>query len=148
MQLSQFVYQRGVPIQVSLTLRAGPRGAFVPKWFGSFNETCENGFSSVLLTSTGALAIKSLPGCGRSTLSNPSDIAEDFLKNFVHLAPGETRVWRTSLASMVDRPGVYTVAGEYLSFADTMSMVAELPEVQGLVASGRISAQRQKVRIK
>jgi hypothetical protein len=148
MKLDHSVYQRGVPIHVLLVLRAGTKGAFFPNSFAAFNETCQSGFAAILLTPAGDSAIKNLPGCAADIMGSSADNAEDQLRHFVRLAPGGTRVWRTTLLSTVDSPGVYEVAGEYLSSAYMMAEVARLPEVHGIMVTGRISAKRQTIRIR
>jgi hypothetical protein len=107
-----------------------------------------SGFAAILLTTSGDSAIKNLPGCAADILGSSADNAEDQLRHFVRLAPGGTRVWRTTLLSTVDCPGVYKVAGEYLSSAYMMAEVARLPEVHGTMVTGRISAKTQTIRIR
>ncbi len=148
MKLDRSVYRRGAPIHVLLVLRARTKGAYLPNYFGPFNETCESGFAAVLLTPAGDSAIKDLSGCAASILGSNADKAEDQLRHFVRLAPGATRVWRTTLLSTVDSPGTYTVVGEYLSSAYMMEEVARLPEVHGTMVQGRVSAKRRTIRIK
>lgn len=44
------VYKRGKPIHVTLTLRAGAEGVYLPDFFGPLQETCSHGFAVEVLT--------------------------------------------------------------------------------------------------
>jgi hypothetical protein len=151
MTLDKSVYRRGDPIRVTLVLRTGKRGAFIPDFFSDFKDTCERGFAAALLIkNTNVSAIKDLSGCAASIIhSGPGiDTPQKEFRHFAHLLPGETKSWTTTLRSTVDHPGEYEVVGEYLSFAYMIDEVGQLPEVHGTMVHGRISADTQKVRIK
>jgi len=56
MQTDRLVYRQGAPLEVTLTLKAGSNGVYLPAYFGDFMKTCEHGFSSTLLTLAGKSA--------------------------------------------------------------------------------------------
>ena len=141
-------YKQDEPIRVELVLRAGRKGVFLPSYFGDFMATCIHGFSAHLFT----LDDKRTPGapesCAGSWLFSNSDTALGELHNFVRLNPGETRTWRTTLTPTGLSPGKYWIVAEYLSFAYMIDEVSRLPQVNGLMAQGRISAPRVLVTIR
>ena len=136
------MYRQDAPLEVTLTLKAGSNGVYLPAYFGDFMKTCEHGFSATLLT----LASKSVDlhaiGCmGGGLHSGPGiDTAQAELTNFVRLEPGEMRTWRTTLKTSALSRGRYCLYGEYLSYAYMIDEVAQLREVKGLMAKGRITA--------
>lgn len=142
MQTDRLVYRQDAPLEVTLTLKAGSNGVYLPAYFGDFMKTCEHGFSATLLT----LASKSVDlhaiGCmGGGLHSGPGiDTAQAELTNFVRLEPGEMRTWRTTLKTSALSHGRYCLYGEYLSYAYMIDEVAQLREVKGLMAKGRITA--------
>jgi hypothetical protein len=139
-RLQKSVYTEHEPVDVELVLQAGKKGVYLPSYFGDFMATCRNGFSTNLSTLGGKLAADSPSGCGGSWLSSSNDTALGQLHNFVHLSPGETRTWHTTLATTTLMPGQYRVIAEYLSFAYMMEEVSRLPQVGGIMAQGRITA--------
>lgn len=139
-KLQKSVYKEHEPVDVELVLRAGQKGVFLPSYFGDFMTTCRHGFAANLFTMDGKLATDAPSGCGGSWLSSSSDTASGELHNFVRLRPAETRTWRTTLTTMTLKPGQYRIIAEYLSFAYMMEEVSRLPQVEGLMAQGRISA--------
>lgn len=147
-RLRKSVYKQHEPINVELVLRAGNKGAYLPSYFGSFMATCEHGFSADLFTPDGKLAVDAPDGCAGDRLSSSSDTALSQLHNFVRLSPGETRTWHTTLTTTKLQPGRYQIVAEYLSFAYMIDEVSRLPQVEGLMAQGRITAPLVMVTIR
>jgi hypothetical protein len=139
MRVSRSNNRRGEPIRVTLTLKAGPNGVYLPAYFADFIKTCEHGFAASLLTPVGKAADPHKSGCvGRGLHTH--DTAQTELNNFVRLEPGQIRTWHTTLETAAINPGRYCLYAEYLSFGYMIDDVARLPEVRGLMAKGRITA--------
>jgi hypothetical protein len=142
MQTDRIVYRQDAPLEVMLTLKAGSNGVYLPAYFGDFMKTCEHGFSATLLTLAGKSVDLHATGCmGGGLHSGPGvDTAQAELTNFVRLEPGEMRTWHTTLKTSALSRGRYCLYGEYLSYAYMIDEVAQLREVKGLMAKGRIRA--------
>ena len=142
MQTDRSMNRQDAPLEVTLTLKAGPNGVYLPAYFGDFMKTCEHGFSATLLTSAGKSADLHATGCmGGGLHSGPGiDTAQAELPNFIRLEPGEMRTWHTTLKTSALSRGRYCLYGEYLSYAYMIDKVAQLQEVKGLMAKGRITA--------
>ena len=143
MQTDRLVYRRDAPLEVTLTLKAGSNGVYLPAYFDDFMKTCEHGFSATLLTLAGKSADLHATGCmGGGLHSGPGvDTAQAELANFVRLEPGEMRTWHTTLKTSALSRGRYCLYGEYLSYAYMIDEVAQLREVKGVMAKGRITAR-------
>lgn len=141
-QTDRLVYRQDAPLEVTLILKAGSNGVYLPAYFGDFMKTCEHGFSATLLTLAGKSADLHATGCmGGGLHSGPGiDTAQAELTNFVRLKPGEIRTWRTTLKTSALSRGRYCLYGEYLSYAYMIDEVAQLREVKELMAKGRITA--------
>ena len=139
---SKSTYRRDEPIPVTLTLHAGTKGVYLPAFFGEFNETCEHGFTAILLTMLSKAAAPHPRGCAMDRLGSPPgpNAAQEELHNYTLLAPGATRTWKTTLATAGVNRGLYCLYSEYLSFGYLIDEVARLPEVEGRMAKGRITA--------
>jgi hypothetical protein len=142
MQTDRLVYRQDAPLEVTLTLKAGSNGVYLPAYFGDFMKTCERGFSATLLTLAGKSADRHATGCiGGGLHAGPGlDTAQAELTNFIRLEPGEMRTWHTTLQTSALSRRRYCLYGEYLSYAWMIDEVAQLPEVKGLMAKGRITA--------
>lgn len=142
METNRIVYRHDAPLEVTLTLKAGSNGVYLPAYFGDFMKTCEHGFSATLLTLAGKSADLHAASCMRGGFhSGPGvDTAQAELANFVQLEPGEMRTWHTTLKTSDLSVGRYCLYGEYLSYAYKIDEVAQLREVKGLMAKGRITA--------
>ena len=142
MQTDRLVYRQDAPLEVTLTLKAGSNGVYLPAYFDDFMNTCEHGFSATLLTLAGKSAGLHATSCMRGGLhSGPGvDTAQAELTNFVRLEPGEMRTWHTTLKTSALSRGRYCLYGEHLSYAYMIDEVAQLREVKGLMAKGRIRA--------
>ena len=77
------VYKRGKPIHVTLTLRAGAEGVYLPDFFGPFQETCSHGFAVEVLDFHGRVADPNPAGCAYA--GGPPKIP------YVRLKPEESR---------------------------------------------------------
>lgn len=147
MKLGASKYREAQSIVIFLILKAGSKGVYLPAYFGEFLATCQNGFAVALLTRQGTQADPTVKGCAASQLHSGSDTALDELHSFVYLKPGEERTWRTELPTIAVKPGTYYLIGEYISSAYMIQEVARLPQVNGLMAMGRIDSKRIKLRI-
>ena len=126
------VYKRGKPIHVTLTLRAGAEGVYLPDFFGPFQGTCTHGFTVEVLTFQGRLADPNSAGCAYA--GGPPKIP------YVRLRPRESRTWSTSLSTKSIARGRYCLYAEYLSSELLISSALNLPHDKALVARGRITA--------
>jgi hypothetical protein len=142
MQTGRSIYPRNTQLEVTLTLKAGSNGVYLPAYFGDFMKTCEHGFAAALLTMAGKPADLTEPGCAASSLhAGPGiDSPQAHLPDFIRLEPGETRTWHTTLKTTRLERGHYCLYGEYLSNSYMIDKVAQLPEVNGLMANGKITA--------
>ena len=150
LRLNRSKFKAGQHIDVVLILRAGPKGVYMPDYFGDFMETCEHGFSAgILLKAKDIAADPKARGCATGQLhSGPGvDSAESQLHNFIYLKPGERRTWHTELATKAIPPGSYRVVGEYLCYAYMMQEVSRLPQVHSLMAMSRVEAEPVPVQI-
>lgn len=141
-------YRRGTPIAVTLTLRAGSGGVYLPRYFEDFNGTCAHGFAVSLLTLKGTAADLQKPGCGASIGGSLLDTADSEFHNYIKLAPGETRVWQTLLPTERISAGHYCLYAEYLSFGYMIDEVGRLPQVRSLMAKGRITATPTEITLR
>ena len=142
MQTDRSMYRQDAPLEVTLTLKAGSNGVYLPAYFDDFMKTCEHGFSATLLTLAGKSADLHATGCMGGSLHSGLgiDTAQAELTNFVRLEPGEMRTWHTTLKTSALSRGRYCLYGEYLSYSYMIDEVAQLREVNGLLAKGRITA--------
>jgi hypothetical protein len=142
MQTGRSIHPRNTPLEVTLTLKAGSNGVYLPAYFDDFMKTCEHGFAAALLTVAGKSADPSEAGCAASSLHDGPgiDSPQAHLPDFIRLEPGETRSWHTTLKTTRLEPGHYCLYGEYLSNSYMIEKVAQLPEVNGLMANGKITA--------
>ena len=134
------VYERGKPIHVALTLRAGAEGVYLPDFFGAFEQTCSHGFDSEILTLEGKTADPIGSSCGYAG-GTPRI-------TYVELKPGETRTWSTDLKTASIAPGHYCLYAEYLSSEELIGWAINLPEKSALIAKGRITAEPILVEIR
>jgi len=142
MQTDRSTFRQDAPLEVTLTLKAGSIGVYLPAYFGDFIKACEHGFSATLLTLAGKSAGLHATGCMGGGLHSGLgvDTAQAELTNFVRLEPGEMRTWHTTLKTSALSRGRYCLYGEYLSYAYMIDEIAQLREVKGLMAKGRIAA--------
>jgi hypothetical protein len=142
MRTERSMNRQDAPLEVTLTLKAGANGVYLPAYFGDFMKTCEHGFSATLLTMAGRSADLHATGCtGGGLHSGPGiDTAQAELTDFIRLEPGEMHTWHTTLKTSALSRGRYCLYGEYLSYAYMIDKVAQLPEVKGLMAKGKITA--------
>ena len=142
MQTDRSTFRQDAQLKVTLTLKAGSNGVYLPAYFDDFMNTCEHGFSATLLTLAGKSAGLDATSCMRGGLhSGPGiDTAQAQLANFIRLEPGEMRTWHTTLKTSALSRGRYCLYGEYLSYSYMIDEVAQLREVNGLLAKGRITA--------
>jgi hypothetical protein len=126
------VYKKGMSIHITLTIRAGHEGVYLPDFFGAFQETCSHGFAAEVLTLQGRAANLNEPGCMYA--GGPPKIT------YVKLKPEEVRTWEIALPTKAISPGQYCLYAEYLSPEDLMGWSVNLPDNKALVAKGRITA--------
>ena len=113
MQTDRSTFRQDAPLEVTLTLKAGSNGVYLPAYFGDFMKTCEHGFSATLLTLAGRSADLHATGCmGGGLHSGPGiDTAQAELTNFIRLEPGEMRTWHTTLKTSALSRGRYCLYG-------------------------------------
>jgi hypothetical protein len=141
-QTDRSMYRKDAPLEVTLTLKAGSNGVYLPAYFDDFMKICEHGFSATLLTMAGKSADRPATGCiGGGLHSGPGiDTTQAELTNFIRLEPGEMRTWHTTLKTSALSRGRYCLYAEYLSYAYMIDEIAQLRQVKGLLAKGRITA--------
>jgi hypothetical protein len=141
--------RQGDDLRVEVTLTAGPEGAYVPNFFGGFNQTCEKGFWANFFPAQGQLASEMNRNCASDVLFGTTSARELLAKRFVFLKPGEIRRWHTTLTRIARSRGDYEVQAGYISSRDQIQIqeIAALPEVHGLMVLGRVDAKPMKVRI-
>jgi hypothetical protein len=138
------VYKGDEQIEVTLTLRAGPRGAYVSKWSRVSPNDSQNslvgrtmsnvsGFDVSLLTLDGKNA-ESIGHSGVADRFGPDPPpAVRFKEEFLFLKPGEEETWRGSINGTTVKPGKYQVVGVYMPAYDQVHDLVRLPEAQGLL---------------
>jgi hypothetical protein len=140
MQTNRSTRRRDALLDVTLTLKAGSNGVYLPAYFGDFMKTCQHGFAATLLTMAGKSVDQQ--GCvGGGLHDGPGiDTVQAHLADFIRLEPGEMRTWHTTLKTDRLASGRYCLYGEYLSNAYMIDKVAQLPAVKGLMAIEKITA--------
>jgi hypothetical protein len=138
------VYKGGEQIQVALTLRAGPRGAYVSKWSKVSPNDKQNslvgrhignvsGFDVSLLTLDGKNA-ETLGHSGVADRFGPAPLpSERFKEEFLFLKPGEEESWRGNVEGTAVKPGKYQIVGVYMPAYDQVHELVGLPEARGLL---------------
>jgi hypothetical protein len=138
------VYKSGEHIQVTLTLRAGPRGAYVSKWSKVSPNDMQNtelgrsisnvsGFDISLLTLDGENA-ETITHAGVADRFGPTPSpSERFKKEFLFLKPGEEETWRGSVDDTAVKPDKYQIVGAYIPAYDQIHELVGLPEARGLL---------------
>jgi hypothetical protein len=138
------VYKGGEQIQVTLTLRAGPRGAYVSKWSKVSSNDKQNslmgrhmgnvsGFDVSFLTLDG----KNVETIGHSGVADrfrpaPPPSAR-FKEEFLFLKPGEEESWRGNVEGTAVKPDKYQIVGVYMPDYDQVHELVGFPEAQGLL---------------
>ena len=141
--LERTVYKGGEHIQVTLTLRAGPRGAYVSKWSkvspndkeDSLGRSMGNvsGFDVSLLTLDGKNA-ETIGHGGAAERFGPDPLpSERFKEEFLFLKPGEEESWRGNVEGTAVKPGKYQIVGVYMPAYDRVHELVGLPEARGLL---------------
>ena len=139
----------GEDLGVEVALTAGPDGAYVPNFFGDFNQTCQKGFWADIFTPQGKLASETNKGCASEEIFGSTSARELLAKRYVFLKPREKRRWHATL-TRITKPGSYEVRAGYISSRDQIQIqeIAALPEAHGSMVLGRVDAKPVKVRIK
>jgi len=143
-QVDKAAYKGGEQIQVTLTLRAGPRGAYVSKWSRVSPHDKQNplvgrhmgnvsGFDISLLALDGKNA-ETFGHAGVADRFSTAPPPSERLKNeFLFLRPGEEETWRGSVDGARVKPGKYQIVGAYVPDYDQVHELVGLPEAQGLL---------------
>jgi hypothetical protein len=138
------VYKGAEQIQVILTLRAGPRGAYVSKWSKVTPNDKQtslvgrrvgnvSGFDVSLLTLDGKNA-EIIGHAGVADRFGPAPPpSERFKEEFLFLKPGEEETWRGSVDGKAVKPGKYQIVGAYIPDYEQVHELRELPQAQGLL---------------
>jgi len=143
----RYTVRHGEALGITLTIKAGVRGAYLPNYFAAWVDTCQAGFSVDLVTLDNVHASTDVHGCAGSILG-PGPSAKELLKEYIFLRPGEERSWHTTLSDLPKSPGNYKLEAEYLSAKYRIDEVASLPEVHNLMVVGRVAAQPVPIRIR
>jgi hypothetical protein len=143
----QLVLRRGRDIGVTMTITAGPRGAYLPNFFGDWDSTCQAGFSVRIVDLSGGSASTAVKGCAMDYLE-PGPAASQLLSEYILLKPGERRCWHATLTKIVKTPGEYRIEGEYFAANERIREVAALPEVHGLMVMGHLHAPPVMIRLR
>ena len=142
--VDKVVYKGGEQIQVTLTLRAGPRGAYVSKWSKVSPHDKQNplvgrqmgnvsGFAISLLALDGKNA-ETVGHAGVADRFSPAPPPSERLKNeFLFLKPGEEETWHGSVEGTPVNPGKYQIIGAYVPDYGQVHELVGLPETQGLL---------------
>jgi hypothetical protein len=142
--VDKVVYTGGEQIQVTLTLRAGPRGAYVSKWSKVSPNDKQNslvgrqmanvsGFDISLLALDGK-NVETVGHAGVADRFGPAPPPSERLKNeFLFLKPGEEETWRGSVEGTPVKPGKYQIIGAYVPDYDQVHELVGLPEAEGLL---------------
>jgi hypothetical protein len=131
-------------IHATLTLRAGPQGAYVSKWSKvspadmqntlvgrSMSNVC--GFEISLLTLDGKNA-ETIGHAGVADRFGPAPSpSERFKEEFLFLKPDEEQTWRGSVDDTAVKPGKYQIVGAYILAYEQIHELVGLPEAQGLL---------------
>jgi hypothetical protein len=142
--LEKTVYKGGEPIQVTLTLRAGPRGAYVSKWSKVAPNDKQNssvgrhtgnvsGFDVSLRTLDGKNAESIGHGGVADRFAPAPPPSERFKEEFLFLKPGEEESWRGNVESTPVKPGKYQIVGVYMPDYDQVHELVGLPQTRGLL---------------
>jgi hypothetical protein len=147
--LEKTLYKSGEPIQVTLTLRAGPRGAYVSKWSKVSPNDKQNssvgryvgnasGFDVSLLTLDGKNA-ETIGHGGVADRLGPDPIpSERFKEEFFFLKPGEEESWRGNIEGTPAKPGRYQIVGVYMPDFNQVHELTGLPEARGLLIADEV----------
>jgi len=152
------VYKGGEQIQATLTLRAGPRGAYVSRWSRVSPNDKQNslvgrhkgnvsGFDISLLALDGKNA-EIFGHAGVADRFGPAPPPSERLKNeFVFLKPDEEETWRGSVDGTPVKPGKYQIVGAYVPDYDQVHELVGLPEAQGLLIADVVRSTPVTIRI-
>jgi hypothetical protein len=142
--IERAVYKGGEQIQVTLTLRAGSRGAYVSKWSKVAPNDKQNslvgrqigglsGFEISLLALDGKNE-ETIGHAGVADRFSPAPpLSERFKNEFLFLKPGEEETWRGSVEGTPVKPGKYQIIGAYVPDYDQVHELVRLQEAQGLL---------------
>jgi|SRR5579863_3684093 len=142
--LEKTVYKGGEPVQVTLTLRAGPRGAYVSKWSKVSPNDKHNplvgrhignvsGFEVSLLTLDGKNAETIGHGGVADRFTPAPPPSERFKEEFLFLKPGEEESWHGNVEATPVKPGKYQIVGAYMPDFEQVHEIVGLPEARGLL---------------
>lgn len=143
--IDKAVYKGGEQIQVTLTLRAGPRGAYASKWSKVSPNDKQNsqevgrlisnvsGFDISLLTLDGKNAETIRHGGVADRFGPTPTPSERFKEEFLFLKPGDEETWRGSVDGTAVKPGKYQIVGAYVPAYDQVHELVGLPEAEGLL---------------
>jgi hypothetical protein len=148
-QVEKTVYKGGQHIQVTLNLRAGPRGAYVSKWSNVPASEKHNssvgrhvgnlsGFDVSLLTLEGKNAETIVHGGVADRSAPVPPPSERFKQEFLFLKPGEGESWCGSIDGTPVKPGKYQIIGVYVPDYGQVHDLVGLPEARGLLVADEV----------
>jgi len=157
-RIDKAVSRRGGSIQVTLTLRAGPRGAYVSRWsrvsssdardFSSGRSMSNvSGFDVFVLTLGGKNADPIGHGGVADRWGPPPPPSERFKEEFVFLRPGKEETWSGNVDGPAT-PGKYQIVGVYMPAYDQVHDLVRLPETQGLLIADVVRSAPVIIEIK
>lgn len=147
--VDKVAHKGGEQIQVTLTLRAGPRGAYVSKWSKVSPNDNENSLVGRYMDNVSGfdVSFQTLDGKNAATIGHGGvadrfgaapPLSERFKEEFVFLKPGEEESWRGSIEGTAVKPGKYQVVGFYIPDYDQVHELVGLPEAQDLLIADLI----------
>jgi hypothetical protein len=140
--LEKTAYKHGEHFQVTLTLRAGPQGAYVSKGSkvspndkqnSSVGRAISNvsGFDVSLLTLDGKNAETIVHSGVADRFAPVPPPSERFKEEFLFLKPGEEESWFYNVDGTSVKPGKYQIIGIYMPAYDQVHELVGLPEARG-----------------
>lgn len=157
--LEKTVYKGGEPIRVTLTLRVGPRGAYVSKWSNVPANDKPNsvvgrhignvsGFDVSLLTLDGKNAETIGHGGVADRFGPAPPPSERFKEEFLFLKPDEEESWRGNVEGTPVKPGKYQIVGVYMPDYDQVHESVGIPEARGLLVADVVTSAPTIITIK
>ena len=156
--LEKTVYKGGEHIQVTLTLRAGPRGAYVSKWSKVPSNDKQNslagrhmdnvsGFDVSLLTLDGKNA-ETIGHGGVADRFGPAPLpSERFKEEFLFLKPGEEESWSGNVEGPPVKPAKYQIVGVYMPDYNQVHELVGLADARGLLIADVVRSAPIIIRI-
>jgi hypothetical protein len=124
-------FKSGEKIELTILLEAGPRGVYIPKWWGEMGGGIP-GFAVSLTTLSG----KGAEVCGSAGDAWPKhepDAAVVLNRDFIYLPAQHIIGLKIAIGCPTKRPGRYLINAFYSPYHIDADEVARLPETHGLI---------------